>query len=212
MGVATTTPGGPRVNSTSAGMMRLTVALVGLAVFGALFAAIYYAPRNLEVRQEGAPVFQLAPGEAKQTVLQPTVDGTPVIVRLVVLGGPIDVFVMEKDWSDSLAKGGSLNLDRPFSFDAEHSRIGANGTLDLVLHSDGFTSRLLVFDHSDAYYEGDTVPGNATAAIRMTVTYVAEEARSLVLGYLAAIPSVLLVVVTFGRKARRLVRHRRRAD
>jgi hypothetical protein len=191
------------------GMMRLTVALVGLAVFGALFAAVYYAPRNLEVREEGAPVFQLAPGEAKQTVLQPTVAGTPIVVRLVIAGGPIDVFVMEKDWSDTLAQGGSLNLDRPFSFDASRSRLGVNGSLDLVLQSDGFTDRLLVFDHGDAYYGHDTVPGNDTAAIQMTVTYVEEESRSLVLGYLAAIPSVLLVLLTFGRKLRRLLQHRR---
>ena len=50
-------------------MIRITVALVGLAVFGAVFAAIYYDPDN-RLQVDTAPAFQLAPGEARQTTIQ----------------------------------------------------------------------------------------------------------------------------------------------
>ena len=196
-------PGNP-----TTGMLRVTIALLGLAVLGALFAGVYYAPRNVEVRQEGAPAFQLAPGEAKQTVLQPTVPDTPIVVRLQVTGSPIDVYVMEKDWSDALPDAGQLRLDQPFSYYAEHSRFNVTGSHDLVLVSDGITEYLIVFDASDTYYDGDTPPGTGPAALQLTIHYVDEQTRSLVLGYIAATPSVLLVVLTLGRKVLRIRRER----
>jgi len=198
---------GPR-----SGMVRVTVALLGLAVFGAVFAGIYYAPRNVEVRQVGAPAFQLAPGEAKQSVLQPTIPGTPIAVRIEVTGGPIDLYVMQKDWSDVLPDAGVLDLSQPFSYYAEHSALGVVGTHDLVLVSDGVTEYLLVFDASDAYYTNDTPPGDGPAGVRLTTHYVEEQARSLVLGYIAALPSVLLVALTLGRKIARLRRWRALQD
>lgn len=187
----------------STGVARVTFALVGLAVVGALFAGVYYAPRNVQPREDGAPAFQIAPGEAKQSLLQPTVPGTPIVIQLVVTGSPIDLYVMEKDWSNGLAAGGSLSLDRPFSYYAEHSRFNLTGTHDLVLVSDGSTEYLLVFDATDTYYANDTLPGDGPAAIRLTTHYVEEQARSLFLGYIAALPSVLLVAWTLGRKAMR---------
>jgi hypothetical protein len=196
-------PGNP-----STGMMRVTIALLGLAVLGALFAGVYYAPRNVQVREEGAPAFQLAPGEAKQSVLQPTIPGTPIVVRLQVTGSPIDLYVMEKDWSDELPDAGQLVLDQPFSYYAAHSRFNVTGTHDLVLVSDGATQYLLVFDASDTYYADDTPPGPGPAAVHLTIHYVDEQTRSLVLGYIAATPSVLLVVLTLGRKALRIRRER----
>lgn len=199
-----TTLPGPR-----SGMVRVTIALLGLAVFGALFAGLYYAPRNVQPREEGAPAFQLAPGEAKQSVLQPTIAGTPIVVQVHVTGAPIDLYVMEKDWSDVLPRDGVLRLDRPFSYYAEHTRIGITGTHDLVLVSDGATEYLLVFDASDAYYGNDTLPGSQPAGIQLTTHYVEEQTRSLVLGYIAALPSVLLVVLTLGRKIVRLRRWQR---
>lgn len=186
-------------------MIRLAVALVGLAVFGAVFISIYYDPDN-RLRVENPPAFQVAPGEARQTTLQPTIPGTPVAVRLRVTGGPIDLYVMEKEWSDSLAGRGELNLSRPFSYFADQSRIGLEGTADFALISDGVSELLLVFDNSDNHYLDDTVPDvtgptQGAVSIEMTVRYLKEEHRSLVLGYLAAVPSVLLVLVTLGRKA-----------
>lgn len=195
---------GPR-----SGMVRVTIALLGLAVFGALFAGVYYAPRNVEPRQEGAPAFQLAPGESKQSVLQPTIPGTPIVVQVRVTGSPIDIYVMEKDWSNGLPLGGSLSLQQPFSYFAEHSRLGVLGSATIVLESDGVTTYLLIFDASDAYYVNDTLPGDGPSGVLLTTHYVDEQGRSLVLGYIAALPSVLLVALTLGRKAVRLRRWRR---
>ena len=197
-------------------MIRIAVALVGLAVFGAVFASIYYDPDN-RLHVENEPAFQVAPGEARQTTLQPTIPGTPVAVHLRVTGGAIDLYVMEKEWSDSLAGGGVLDLGRPFSFDAEHSRIGLEGATDFALLSDGVTELLLVFDNSDNHYLNDTVPDLAgptggAVSIEMTVRYLKEESRSLVLGYIAAAPSVLLVLLTVGRKWLRWRRERRDAS
>lgn len=199
-----TTLPGPR-----SGMVRVTVALLGLAVFGALFAGVYYAPRNIEPRQDGAPAFQVAPGEARQSVLQPTIPGTPIAVQVHVTGHPIDLYVMEKDWSDGLPQDGTLSLDQPFSYYAEHTAFGILGTHDLVLVSDGVTEYLLVFDASDAYYDNDTLPGDIPSGIQLTTHYVEEQTRSLVFGYIAALPSVLLVVLTLGRKIVRLRRWQR---
>lgn len=187
-------------------MIRLTVALVGLAVFGAIFALIYYDPDN-RLHVESAPAFQLAPGEARQTTLQPTIPGTPIAVQVRATGGAFDLYVLEKEWSDSLAGEGRLDLSRPFSHYAEHSRIGLAGEADFALVSDGVTEYLLVFDNSDNHYLNDTVPDMAgptrgTVSIQITIRYLEEETRSLMLGYIAATPSVLLVVLTLWRRAR----------
>lgn len=187
-------------------MIRITVALVGLAVFGALFASIYYDPAN-RLKTESAPAFQLAPGEARQTTLQPTIPGTPVAVQVQVTGGPLDLYVMEKEWSDSLASQGRLSLQKPFSYYAEHSRIGLEGAADFALLSDGVTEYLLVFDNSDNHYANDTVPDpdsptRGEVSIQITIRYLEEETRSLMLGYIAATPSLLLVVFTVWRKVR----------
>ena len=194
-------------------MIRLAVALVGLAIFGAIFVTIYYDPEN-RFYVENEPAFQVAPGEARQTTLQPTLAGTPIAIHLRVTGGAIDLYVMEKEWSDSLARGGTLDLGQPFSFDAGQSRLGLEGVADFAIVSDGVTDLLLVFDNSDNHYLNDTAPSTdgptgGAVSIEMTVRYLGEEKRSLTLGYLAAIPSVLLVLVTLGRKAWRWRRGRR---
>lgn len=194
-------------------MIRLTIALVGLAVFGAVFALIYYDPDN-RLQTERAPVFQLAPGEARQTTLQPTDAGTPITVEVHATGGTFDLYVMEKEWSDSLAGEGRLALERPFSYYAEHSRIGLDREATFALVSDGVTEYLLVFDNSDNHYENDTVPDltgptHGTVSISITIRYIEEESRSLMLGYIAAAPSVLLVAFTLGRKLRRWARERK---
>lgn len=188
-------------------MIRLMVALLGLSVFGALFAGIYYAPQNLHAKQEGVPAFSLAAGEAIQTTLQATVADTPIVVQVQSFGGPIDLYVMEAEWSDPLAGEGRLSLDRPFAYLAEHSQIGLAGRTDFALLSDGVTPYVLVFDNSDAYYLNDTLPDqtsptNGTVSVQVTIRYLQEETRSLILGYIAATPSVLLVAVTLVRKLR----------
>jgi hypothetical protein len=193
-------------------VIRITIALVGLAVFGAVFALIYYDPDNQ--LHTDHPAFQLAPGEARQTTLQPTIPGTPISVEVRVIGGAFDLYVMEKEWSDSLAGDGRLSLEQPFSYYAEHSRIGLAGETTFSLLSDGVTEYLLVFDNSDNHYLNDTVPDvtgptQGAVSVRITIRYLEEETRSLVFGYIAAAPSVLLVAFTVGRKVRRWARARK---
>lgn len=188
-------------------MIRLVLALLGFTIFGALFAGIYYAPGNVHYKEEGAPAFSLAPGEARQTTLQATIPQTPIVVEVQAFGGPFDLYVMEKEWSDPLAGDGRLSLDQPFSYLADHSRIGLDGRTDFALLSDGITEYVLVFDNSDAYYQNDTVPNlaspsNGTVSVQVTIRYLEEETRSLILGYVAATPSVLLVAITLVRKIR----------
>lgn len=189
-------------------MIRIVVALLGLTLFGALFAGIYYAPDNLHYKEEGAPAFSLAPGEVRQTTLQPTVAQTPIVVEVRTFGGAIDLYVMEKAWSDPLAGDGRLSLQRPFAYLAQHSQVGLDGLADFTLLSDGVTEYVLVFDNSDAYYLNDTVPdlaspGNGTVSVQTTIRYLEEETRSLMLGYVAATPSILLVALTLVRIVRR---------
>lgn len=188
-------------------MIRLIVALLGFTVFGAIFAGIYYAPDNVHFKEDGVPAFSLAAGEARQTTLQPTIAGTPIVVEVRSFGGPFDLYVMEAEWSDPLAGDGRLSLDQPFSYLAEHSAIGLTGVTEFVLPSDGITSYVLVFDNSDAYYLDDTQPDpasptNGTVSVQLTVRYLEEETRSLVLGYIAAVPSIALVAITLVRKIR----------
>jgi hypothetical protein len=131
------------------------------------------------------------------------------VVRIEVTGSPIDLYVMEKDWSNQLAGEGILRLDQPFSYYADRSVFNITGSHDLVLVSDGATEYLLVFDATDTYYDDDTPPGTAPSGIRLTTHYVEEQTRSLVLGYIAAVPSILLVALTLGRKLARLRRWNR---
>jgi hypothetical protein len=184
--------------------VRLVVSLLGLAVIFAVFAGTYYAPENLRTKI-AAPTFQVAPGATQQVRLLPTIAGTPIVVQLRGVGGPIDVYVMPKDWADRLASNGVLNLTQPFSYDAALSRTNVNGTYDFALVSDGHTEYLLVIDNGGDYYLGGALPDlnsptNGTVSIELTIHYQQEEQRSLWLAYLAATPAVALVAFTIGHR------------
>ncbi|MEA3144330.1 MAG: hypothetical protein QOG31_1654 [Thermoplasmata archaeon] len=183
---------------------RLVVSLLGLAVLFSLFAGTYYAPENIRSKT-AAPSFQVGPGELQQVRLLPTIAGTPIVVQLHAVGGPIDVYVLEKEWADRLADSGDLNLTQPFSYEAGPSRMGVNGSYEFALVSDGRTEHLLVLDNADDFYAGDAVPDlrgptNGTASVELTIHYLQEEQRSLWLAYLAAAPGVALVLFTVGHR------------
>lgn len=193
-------------------MFRLLAALLGLAVLGAIFAGIYYAPENHRFKEDGVPAFNPAAGDVRSFGVQPTVRGSPIQIEVHVLAGVVDVYLMEKEWAASLPVPGEgrLGLERPFSFHAEHSAVGVNGTWTTTLVSDGTTWHTLVIDNSDNYYANDTVPqDNETARVQIVTRYLDQERRSLVLGYLAVLPCALLVLVTLGRQAVRWRRERR---
>ncbi len=190
-------------------MKRLLVFLIGSSVLGALLAAVYYAPGNLEFRNASS-AYNLGPGDVAQDTVHPTVPGSPIAYEIEVRAGEIDVYVMEQSWAASLSRAGEIDLSQPFSYDAALSKTKVNGTFSFVITSDGATSYVVVFDNSDNYYHGDAGEGEepGTARVSTSVRFVEEEARSLTFGYLATIPSVLLVVVTVGRKVRRWRRAR----
>ncbi len=190
-------------------MFRSLVFLVGASLLGAFLAAVYYAPDSLEQRQNSS-AYNPAPGEIRQDTVHPTLPGSPIIYEIEVLQGTIDVYVMEREWAASTAGGGDIRLDQPFSYIHDLSATKVNGSYTFIIDSDGKTPYVVVFDNSDNYYSGDAgEDGNITEArVKTTVRFVAEEERSLTFGYLAAIPSVLLVVVTVGRQVRRWAKER----
>lgn len=183
---------------------RLIVALLGLALFGALFAGIYYAPENVEKRTSSP--FNLFPGEVRVDFLEPSVADGAVHVTITASGAAIDLWVMDQEWVETVLEPGEarLNLSTPFNYHAQWSVQNLTGEHNLTLVADGRTRLALVLDHSDAYYD-DTVPGEEAqvAAVTVQTRYLEEERKSLVLGYIAATPSVLLVVLTIGRKLHR---------
>jgi len=182
--------------------VRLVASLLGLAVLLAAFAGTYYAPQNIHAKTE-APSYQVGPGETQQVRLLPTVAGTPILVRVDAVGGPIDLYVMPKEWADRLADQGDLNLTQPFSFEAGPSRLNVTGDYEFTLVSDGHTEHLVIIDNAVDYYAGNAVPDragptNGTVSLQVTVHYLQEEQRSLWLAYLAATPGIALVVYTIG--------------
>ena len=192
---------------------RLVGSLLGLAVIFAIFAGTYYAPQNIRTKT-AAPSFQISAGETQQVRLLPTIAGTPILVHLDAVGGPIDVYILEKEWADRLANNGDLNLTQPFSYEAGPSRTNVNGSYEFTLVSDGHTEQLLVLDNSDNYYTGDAVPDpngptNGTVSVQLTVHYLQEEARSLWFAYVAATPGVALVLFTIGHRIWRHTRAQR---
>lgn len=191
------------MNQEGAGF-RFFVFLIGTAVIAAIFAGIYYAPENHQARVEGSPAFNLAPGEVRQDGLGPTLPDTPIAVTVEVLTGTVDLYVMDKEWASRLSQDFALSLQEPFSYHRGWSAIHVNDTHAFTIISDGETWHSIVFDNSDNYYEGDAA-SNETARLKVTVRYIEDEERSLMLGYIAATPSVLLVGATFGRQ---WLRHR----
>jgi len=178
-------------------MIRLVVALLGLGVIGAVFVGVYYAS------PEGTrkPPYNLAPGEVESDQLQPAGKGEVIELGIQVTGGPIDVYIMEAAQAQLLVEGGAMHLDRPFSYRSSLSRLNVTGHTVVTIVSDGETPLSVILDNSDNYYN-DTVP-QGDASVRLVTRYPAEENRNLLLGYLAAMPSVLLVALTLWRKQKR---------
>lgn len=191
-------------------MFRSLVFLVGTAVLGAFMAAVYYAPDNIEHREQ-ASTRSLAPGDVQQDAVQPSLEGSDIVYHIEVLEGTIDVFIMDKEWATGLALGGELHLQQPFSYYQSLSARNISADHTFTIRSDGETWYSVVFDNSDSFYRGDAgeEAPSETARIRTTVRFIDDEARSLTFGYFAILPSVLLVAVTFGRQINRWHRSRK---
>lgn len=185
-------------------MFRTLFALLGMAIIGAIFAGVYYAPDNIEKR-ESYP-FSIAPGDAEDDLLEPSIPGSLIEVNMIILGGPIDLWVMDQEWTEDILDEDEprLNLSRPFSYHAQWSQKGLTGIVNLTFVADGETRRTLIFDNSDAYYE-DTPGSGDVVRINIQTRYLEEEQKSLILGYIAVLPSVLLVILTLARQIRRRI-------
>lgn len=191
-------------------MWRTLGALLGLAVIMAVFAGIYYSDDPVVVT-ERPPAFSVAPGEVSPDFLEPSVPGGEIRVNISVVGGPVDLWVMDQEWlASTIGEGGGFNLSRPFSYHAQYSVLNVSGAHNFTVVADGKTRLAMVFDHGDAYYE-DTVPGADAEPVSIAVQtrYLEEEQKSLVLGYVAVVPSVVLILLTLGRQVQRWRRRRR---
>lgn len=181
-------------------MYRSLVFLLGTAILAAFMAAVYYAPENAEVREEDT-AYNLGPGEVQQDTVHPSLPGSDIVYEVDVRHGVIDVYVLEQEWATPTAGAGALDLSQPFSYRSDLSKTHVNGTYTFSILSDGKTSYIVLFDNGDNFYEGDAgEDGSEQARVRTTVRFLAEEERSLTLGYIATVPSILLVVVTLGRQ------------
>lgn len=182
-------------------MRRTLLALLGLGLFGALFAGLYYAPEVESVERERA-AFNLAPGEVRPDFIESSIPGGLITVNVTIFGGPIDIWVMDEEWAASTLRGDNgMDLSQPFSYHKEHTRLNITGTQSWTFIGDGATRLAFVLDHGDAHYN-DTGATEEPVRIHIKTRYLEEEERSLVYGYLAATPSVLLVVLTIGKQIR----------
>lgn len=195
------TPEGP---GEPTGVFRILVGLIGLAVFGAVFAGL---AQDAASHRRSSTAFQIAPGEARTDQVQPGSGDGNITVDVEVVQGVVDIFVVEAALTPDLVRG-QLRLDRPFSYRAEYSRLHVAGNLSVELPAD--TTYDIVLDNSDAYYEGDATP-DGVAVVELKVRYPVDEKGSLVLGVVAALPSLLLVGFTLARALRRHGRRRRAA-
>ncbi len=198
-------------------MIRAITALLGLTIIGAVFAGIHYADGNAELRRNATP-FNLAPGEVQDDFIEPSVPGGPITVEITVTLGTVDIYIMDREWEDHVldSQNKVLNLSKPFSYHKQWSKIGVNGTYTFSLIGDGEKRYAILIDNSDNYYDNDTVPdtrgpGGGAANIRIETRYLAEETKSLVWGFIAATPSIILVIYTLGRQVKRWRREKQDA-
>lgn len=182
-------------------MKRTLLALLGLGLFGGLFAGLYYAPSVESVERERA-AFSLAPGEVQPDFIESSIPGGLITVDITIFGGPIDIWVMDEEWAASTLRGeNGMDLSEPFSYHAEHTRLNISGEQSWTFIADGATRLAFVLDNADAHYN-DTESTEGPVRIHIKTRYLEEEDRSLIYGYLAATPSVLLVVLTVAKQIR----------
>lgn len=182
-------------------MFRLMAALLGFALFGALFAAAYYQPQEVD-RELPTPKFRLAPGEMVPDFIEPGAQGENVTVNITVLsGGPIDVYLMNMENLTLRALNGTLysfELSENVSYDPTYSRTNITRTYNFTFVVDG-QNRTALLIGSRMPQDESVPPEEQVTEVDVQMRYTATETRSLVLAYLLAAPSVLLVGYTFYR-------------
>ncbi len=185
-------------------MRRLIIVLLGFAVFGAMFAAAFYQPQDVE-RELPSPKFRLAPGEMAPDFIEPGARGENITVNITVLeGGPAAAYLMNMENLTLHALNGTtygFELTENVSYDRDLSRENITDTYNFTFVADG--------ENRTALLIGSQMPPNASrnasenvTSVAVQMRYTATEQRSLLMGYLLAAPSVLLVGYVVYRRAR----------
>lgn len=186
-------------------MRRIIVALLGFALFGAMFAAAYYQPRDVE-RELPTPRFRLGPGEMQPDFIEPGAVGENITVNItVVRGGPIDVYLMNMENLTLHALNGSayrFELGENVSYDRELSRTNITDAYNFTFRTDGENRTVLLIGSRMPEDANRSEEENVTA-VSVRMTYTRTEQRSLIIGGLLASPSALLIVYVSYRRIRR---------
>lgn len=183
----------------------MIVVLLGFALFGALFAAAYYQPQDVE-RELPTPKFRLGPGEMAADFIEPRAEGENITVNItVLLGGPIDVYLMNMENLTLRALNGTtytFNLTDDVSYDQELSRTNVTDRYNFTFVADGENRTALLI--ASRMPENETRPPalNVTA-VSVQMRFVDTEQRSLVIATALASPSVMLVGYVLYRRIQR---------
>jgi hypothetical protein len=189
----------------------LIAPLLGFALFGAIFAAVYYAPDE-EQRQLMDPKFRVEPGEVKQDRLWEAAPGENVTVNITVTrGGPVGVFIVHIDDLVEFVFNGTIHgadLIDDALFYEEYSNRNITSTYNFTFFAPGTREHVLMYVSKVPRPDGYE---NMTAEERepyitdigVQIRYTESETKSLILGYIFAAPSVLLVTAAFWQKWRR---------
>ncbi len=177
---------------------RLIAVLLGFSLFGALFAATYYQPEATagEERAEIQPMYRLGPGEMQPKFIEPGTPGEEIHINISVLeGGPLDVYVMDIENIAFRALNGttySFELDESVEYNEELSRTTITTYHNITLTLDGENRTALLLASS---LDPSTLEANQTNVTEVAIDawFPDTETRSLVIAYLMASPSVLLV-------------------
>lgn len=186
-------------------MLRITVALLGFAVFGAMFAAAYYQPTEVE-RELPSPKFRLAPGEMAPDFIEPGAKGENITVNVTVVeGGPIDVYVMDMENLTLRALNGTtygFNMSDRVSYNQTYSAFNITGYHNFTFVADG-ENRTALLIASRMPYNDSQPRSEQVTEVSVQMRYWDREDRSLVMAYVMATPSVLLIGYTIYRRVRR---------
>lgn len=189
----------------------LLAPLLGFALFGAIFAAVYYAPEQAE--RELNPKFRLGPGDIRPDRLWEAAGGENVTVNITVLrGGPIGVFVVDVDnLTEFVLNGTEYGFDIEFLSEhylEEHSNSNVTDQYNFTLFAPGHRDLFIMYvsniETPDGYDElSSEEQQDYLTEVAVEIHYTESETKSLVLAYLFAAPSILLVGVAFWHKWRR---------
>lgn len=186
----------------------LLAPLLGFALFGAIFAAVYYAPEQAE--RELNPKFRLGPDDIRPDRLWEAAGGENVTVNITVIqGGPIGVFVVDVDnLTEFVLNGTQHGFDieplREYYLE-EHSNRNVTEHYNFTLFAPGQRDLFLMYvSKIEAPEDYEELPPEEQEAyiteVAVTIRYQESETKSLILAYLFAAPSVVLVGVAFWQK------------